>query len=91
MLRNPDVKAKGETVFARAQLHRSSEGLDLHGMALDGWAETDAKARMAALRSALEKCGSIEYENIDTNGVRRARFQEQLIRAQVAKVERTLR
>jgi hypothetical protein len=38
-------------------------------MALAGRAETDAKARMAALRSALEKCGSIEYENIDSNGV----------------------
>ncbi|MGW6737790.1 hypothetical protein [Streptomyces sp. NPDC055013] len=75
VLRNPDVKAKGETVFARAQLHRASEGLDLHSMALAGWSETDAKARMAALRSALEKCGSIEYENIDSNGVRQARFQ----------------
>lgn len=75
VLRNPDAKARAETVVATAQLYRPSDELDQHGMALVGWAESDAKARMAALRSALEKCGAIQFDNIDSNGTREGRFQ----------------
>ncbi|GAA3826278.1 hypothetical protein ACFS5L_43225 [Streptomyces phyllanthi] len=75
VLRNPHTKAQAEAVNARAQLHRPSEGLDLHRMALVGWSETDAKARMAALRSALETCGAIEFENVGSKGPRQAVFR----------------
>ncbi|MFH0521713.1 hypothetical protein ACHBTE_31595 [Streptomyces sp. M41] len=74
-LRNPDLKAKAETIVATAQLHRPSEGLDLHRMSLAAWSEADAKARMAALRTALDRCWHIEYENPESNGTSRAGFQ----------------
>ncbi|MFF8355058.1 hypothetical protein ACF063_16530 [Streptomyces chartreusis] len=75
VLRNPEAKSRAETVAATAQLYRPSDELDQHSMTLVGWAETDAKTRMAALRSALEKCGAIQFSNIDSNGTREARFQ----------------
>ncbi|AZQ35706.1 hypothetical protein EJ357_21220 [Streptomyces cyaneochromogenes] len=75
VLRNPDTKARAETVVATAQLYRPSDELDQHSMALVSWAESDAKVRMAALRSALGKCRAIQFENINSNGTREAVFQ----------------